>query len=332
MASKRKAQDIFLRSDVFYRSTNRLAWQPLPAYCVWRALGCDASPVWCQVHDNTGDLVGLPHADGPRGGNFWVLNSVVEGECWALDARARKAPRIVLAFPVAQSEVGGIAASQGRGSSVNRQGLGDASLKEAGFASFDAQGRPLDAIVWLGARAGLQGPQQACPFLVRAEWEQAGSVEAFWGSRWNRTIVCETAKAFVRAVAAQQSLRLAMGRFLSISARDEALALVSESAPHGDAGMGTVGDAGWMGCGKDESAGWQWGANGVCQGPLLDAIVACLRECPRVIEPEGGGPPCSISQARIRPGASGCVVRGVARGVARLPYAACFLRGAESQG
>ena len=261
-----------------------------------------------QVHDNTSELIGLPHAGGPRGGIFWVLNWAVEGESCATDARARKAPRIILAFPMAQSEVGGVAAGQGWGASVKSHGLGDAPRTEPCFASFDAQGRPLDASIWSGARAGLQEPKHACPFLVRAEWEQAGSVDAFWGSRWNRTMLSETAKAFVEAVASQHSLRLAMGRFLSPSARQETRA--SAIAPQVDAGMDAVVDAGWMGGGPVESAAWQWGAKGVFQGPLLDAIVARIRECPHVIEHEGGGSPCSIAQARIRPGASVRVARG----------------------
>ena len=212
----------------------------------------------CQVQDESGASRFRPRAPAvaavaaPSRAIFWLLDWTVAGfsapRCAdeAGGGGARQAPRVILALPMRESEIGEATAGQegaGAGSCEARSGAcahnGDAGeggcVGRARFGSLDAASCWLDAAVWSGAGAAKSATavpvphaedwsgcgDEGCPFLVRAEWRKAKGVEAFWACPWNRLMVSETAAALVAAVAAHRSIRLALGRFLLPAAREE---------------------------------------------------------------------------------------------------------------
>ena len=284
-----------------------------------------------QVQDESGATASRPRtpaaAAAPSPGIFWLLDWTVAGSSAprcadeAGGAGARQAPRVILALPMRESEIGEAAAGRERAGSclahrvacARKEGAGEGGcVGRTRFGSLDASSCWLDAGLWSGAGAAKSATampvpyaedwtgsgDEGCPFLVRAEWCKAKGVEAFWACPWNRLMVSETAEALVAAVAAHRSIRLALGRFLLPSAREEGSA---QEELHGHSDKDSVSEASWEGC--HESDGWRWGPQGLCQGPLMSAIQARLRHSPHVIEHEGAGT-CACSQARIRPGQS----------------------------
>lgn len=104
-------------------------------------------------------------------------------------------------------------------------------------------------------------------------------------------MVAQVARAFVAAVAAEHSLRLALGRFLSGCHRSD-----------GVGGRETPSEHTWDGSDVHEEIKWRWGRKGVFQGPLREFIIAGLRKSSSVVVVAGGaGRACECGAAMIRP-------------------------------
>jgi len=104
-------------------------------------------------------------------------------------------------------------------------------------------------------------------------------------------MVLAVARLFVAAVAAEGSLRMALGRFLSLPFPRPPQPPRDESRAEKREGMG----------GMEEDSEWLWGESGVFEGPLREAILAGLQGSDSVVVVEGGGSACACAQALIRP-------------------------------
>ena len=157
-------------------------------------------------------------------------------------------------------------------------------------------GRGGDADGCADVRKG-RGGARCSRYLVRAEWQRGRCAEgfqnpqiSFWAERWNRVMVLAVARVFVAAIAAQDSLRMALGRFLTAPPPDHSpQQRTSRASPAGQKG-------GW----EDDSE-WLWGESGVCEGPLQEAVLAGLQGSDNVVVIEGGRGACGCGQALVRP-------------------------------
>jgi hypothetical protein len=80
--------------------------------------------------------------------------------------------------------------------------------------------------------------------------------------------VLQVARAFVAAVEAQHSLRLALGRFLRVHAAGDG---------EGEEGGHAAREGGGVTFDDIDTCEWRWGHRGVRDGPLREAILGELR-------------------------------------------------------
>ncbi len=220
-------------------------------------------------------------AEGGQGGEWWVERARFR----AFDACMQP-----LEASLWSGGVEDIAEGGGRG------GAGEPVGSEGGNGEVGGGGQGGDADGCADVRKGRGGARPS-RYLVRAEWQRGRCAEgfqnpqiSFWAERWNRVMVLAVARVFVAAIAAQASLRMALGRFLTAPPPDpSSQQRTSRALPAGQKGA-------W----EDDSE-WLWGESGVCEGPLQEAVLAGLQGSDSVVVIEGGRRACGCGQALVRP-------------------------------